>query len=52
MPARLTASRTTMAPSCGAVKSDSEPWNFPIGVRTADTMTTSSMKAMDVKLLR
>ena len=39
MPARRTASRTTSAPSCGAVKSFSAPRNLPVGVRTALTMT-------------
>src|ERR1700694_349196 len=41
MPARRTASATTRAPSSGAVKSLSAPRNFPVGVRTALTMTTS-----------
>jgi len=41
IPARRTASRTTIAPSCGAVNSFRDPRNFPIGVRTAETMTTS-----------
>ena len=39
MPARRTASATTSAPNCGAVKSFSAPRNFPVGVRTALTMT-------------
>src|ERR1019366_1961269 len=46
MPARFTASRTAIDPNCGAVTSASDPWNFPTGVRTAETITTSSMKAM------
>src|SRR5215204_1445539 len=41
MPARRTASRTAIAPSCGAEKSLSEPRNLPVGVRTAETMTDS-----------
>src|SRR6185369_17706722 len=41
MPARRTASRTTIAPSCGAEKSFSDPRNLPVGVRTAETMTDS-----------
>src|SRR3954469_10172478 len=41
MPARRTASRTAMAPSCGAEKSFSDPRNLPVGVRTAATMTDS-----------
>src|SRR5438105_12915108 len=41
MPARRTASATTSAPSCGAVKSLRAPRNFPVGVRTAETMTES-----------
>lgn len=32
-----------MAPSCGAVKDDSEPPKLPIGVRVAETITTSFM---------
>src|ERR1019366_6146299 len=39
--ARETASRTTRAPSSVAEKLESDPWNFPTGVRTADTMTIS-----------
>src|SRR5690242_5127411 len=41
MPARRTASRTTIAPSCGAVNSFRVPRNLPVGVRTAETMTDS-----------
>jgi hypothetical protein len=37
------ASRTTMAPSCGAVKSFNEPRNFPVGIRTARTMKAFRM---------
>ena len=36
MPARRTASATTSAPSCVAVKPFSAPRNLPVGVRTAD----------------
>src|SRR3984893_4924132 len=43
MPARRTASATTSAPSWGAVKSLSAPRNFPVGVRTALTITDSRM---------
>ena len=43
MPARRTASATTSAPSCGAVKPLSAPRNLPVGVRTALTMTASRM---------
>src|SRR5579864_47423 len=46
-PARLTASRTTIAPSCGALNSDRLPWNFPTGVRQPEMMTTSSNEAID-----
>jgi hypothetical protein len=42
-PARFTASRITCAPSCGAVRPASAPWNFPIAVRQALAMTTSVM---------
>src|SRR4029078_7011559 len=41
IPARLTASATTSAPSCGAEKPSSEPRNLPVAVRTAPTMTAS-----------
>ena len=37
-----TASRTTSAPSCGAVKSFSAPRNLPVGTRTALTMTAGT----------
>ena len=40
-----TASRTTSAPSCGAVKSFSAPRNLPVGVRTAETMTEFFMRS-------
>src|SRR5918993_5388065 len=43
IPARRTASRTTIAPSCGAVNSLREPRNLPVGVRTAETITASRM---------
>ena len=36
-------SATTIAPSCVALKSFSEPRNLPVGVRTAETMTASCM---------
>src|SRR4030095_9025074 len=41
MPARRTASRMTIDPSCGAVNSLREPRNFPVGRRTAERMTLS-----------
>src|SRR5579864_2106266 len=41
-PARSTAARIAAAPSCGAEKSFSSPWNAPIGVRAAETKTTGS----------
>src|SRR5215472_686642 len=47
MPARRTASRTAIAPSCGAVNDFSAPRNFPVGVRTAETMTLSGMLSND-----
>src|SRR5688572_10677112 len=43
MPARRTASRTTRAPSCGAVKSFRAPRNLPVGVRAAERMTVVSI---------
>src|SRR5579859_998883 len=39
IPARRTTSFITIAPSCGAVKLESPPKNFPVGMRTAATMT-------------
>src|SRR5581483_7097356 len=47
MPARRTASRTTIAPSCGAANDFSAPRNLPVGVRTAETMTDSDMLSDD-----
>src|SRR4051812_19458847 len=41
IPARRTASRTAMAPSCGALNSFRDPRNFPVAVLTADTITGS-----------
>src|SRR5207244_7925076 len=40
--ARSTAARIAAAPSSGAVKLFSSPWNAPIGVRAAETMTMGS----------
>ena len=45
MPARRTASATTSAPSAVAVSDFSAPRNFPVGVRTALTMTASRTSA-------
>src|SRR5437660_2057452 len=45
--ARFTASRTTIAPNCGALRSLRLPWNFPTGVRHPEMMTTSSKAAMN-----
>src|SRR5687768_743270 len=39
MPARVTASRTAIAPNCGACRAFNDPRNFPEGVRTALMMT-------------
>src|SRR3954469_15579311 len=47
IPARRTASATTSAPSCVAVKPFSAPRNLPVGVRTADTMTDSRTADLD-----
>src|SRR4030095_4194583 len=47
MPARRTASATTNAPRCGAVKLFRAPRNFPVGVRTALTMTDSRTTHLD-----
>src|SRR5687768_5765516 len=41
--ARSTAARMAAAPSSGAAKPLSSPWNAPIGVRAAETMTTGSL---------
>ena len=43
MPARAMASRTTIAPSCGADRSFNAPPNDPMGVRHADNRTASLM---------
>src|SRR5436309_1172516 len=40
--ARSTAARMAAAPSSGAAKFLSSPWNAPIGVRAAETMTIGS----------
>src|SRR5882724_348926 len=40
MPAAAMAAFAAAAPSCGAVTGASTPWNAPIGVRFAETMTT------------
>jgi hypothetical protein len=45
-PARLTLSPTTSAPSSGALKPLSAPWNLPVGVRTALMMTDSLVSGM------
>jgi hypothetical protein len=39
MPERDTASRMTIAPSCGAVNVERPPRYRPMGVRTAERMT-------------
>ena len=44
-PARATTSLMATAPRSGAFIDDSAPLNEPIGVRAADTITTSSMDA-------
>src|SRR5687768_11100827 len=41
--ARSTAARIAAAPSSGAAKPLSSPWNAPIGVRAAETMTMGSL---------
>ncbi len=41
--ARSTAARIAAAPSSGAVKVLRSPWNAPMGVRAAETMTTGSL---------
>src|SRR5256885_6703320 len=41
--ARSTAARIAAAPSSGAAKLFSSPWNAPIGVRAAETMTMGSL---------
>src|SRR5262249_39264228 len=43
IPARRTASATTLAPSSVADKGARPPWNFPMGLRTALKMTGCSM---------
>src|SRR5687767_3567329 len=46
-PARATASRTAIAPSCGAWRDFRAPRNLPDGVRTALTMTGVRMSLHD-----
>src|ERR1043165_3715049 len=41
--ARSTAARMAAAPSSGAAKPFSSPWNAPLGVRAAETMTIGSV---------
>src|SRR6202023_3548551 len=41
MPAAAMAALAAALPSCTAVSGVSAPWNAPIGVRLAETMTTS-----------
>src|SRR5215469_14550740 len=43
IPARSTAARTAIAPSSTALNDERPPRNFPTGVRTALTITTSRM---------
>src|SRR5262249_27551829 len=45
MPARRAASATTLPPSSGAENPARPPWNFPMGVRTADKITQVSISA-------
>ena len=40
MPAASMAAFAAAAPSCGAVTGANTPWNAPMGVRRAETMTT------------
>src|SRR5215813_172495 len=42
MPARSTAARMAAAPSSGAAKPFSSPWNAPMGVRATETITIGS----------
>src|SRR5271155_374203 len=42
MSPRSSAARIATAPSSGAVNVAKSPWNAPIGVRAAETMTTGS----------
>jgi hypothetical protein len=48
--ARDTASRTTIAPRSVADNGVSDPWNFPIGVRTADKITGSRTFVLSILL--
>src|SRR5690606_7310865 len=41
MPERSSNARINVAPSCAAGICDSEPWNLPIAVRVAPTITAS-----------
>ena len=52
MPARSIAAATATEPSAGADILESVPPNEPIGVRAAETMTTSEGAAADEKSRR
>src|SRR5579859_4398221 len=49
IPARRMASATILPPSSTAENPASPPWNFPIGVRTAERMTGVSMTVVNLR---
>src|SRR3989344_7475995 len=50
MPARSTAARIAAEPSCGAVRPLRSPWNPPMGVREALTITMGSLMTLPLLL--
>src|ERR1700722_11540936 len=50
MPAVVTAPRMAAVPSCTAVRGESTPRNAPMGVRWAETMTTSVLDMVNLPL--
>src|SRR5450830_392404 len=50
IPARSTAARIAAEPSCGAVRPLRSPWNAPMGVRAALTITMGSVMTLPLLL--
>jgi hypothetical protein len=49
--ARSTAARMAAAPNSQAVNCFSSPWNAPMGVRAAETMTIGSFMAGPLEII-
>src|SRR4051812_12781212 len=47
-PARSSAARIAVAPNSGAVAAARSPWKPPMGVRTAEAMTTGSRRGSSI----